>query len=44
MTVLADGEVVWSWHPDADVKPADTDLQSTVATKHGRRGEHEGSR
>ncbi|WP_316196383.1 hypothetical protein [Bradyrhizobium sp. SZCCHNS3053] len=20
--VLADGEVVWSWHPDAGVKPA----------------------
>jgi hypothetical protein len=37
----ADGEVVWSWRPDAGVKFAGDDLQATVARKPGHRGEHE---
>jgi hypothetical protein len=42
---LADGEVVWSWHPDADAKLARGKLsQATVARKPGHRGEHEGNR
>jgi hypothetical protein len=42
---LADGEVVWSWHPDADVKPAETMiLQAMVAKEPGHQGEHEGNR
>src|SRR5579871_1097257 len=42
----ADGEVVWSWHPDADVKPARCSRIPLVteATKPGLRGEHEGNR
>jgi hypothetical protein len=38
----ADGEVVWSWHPDAGVKSAETPM--TVANKPGHRGELEGNR
>jgi len=30
---LADGEVVWSWHPWADAKLADDDLRATVTTR-----------
>jgi len=37
----ADGEVVWSWHPDAGVKLAEGIPQATVAKEPGRRGEHE---
>jgi hypothetical protein len=37
----ADGEVVWSWRPDAGVKFAGDDLQATVAKEPGHRGEHE---
>jgi hypothetical protein len=37
----ADGEVVWSWRPDAGVKFAGSDLQATVAKEPGHRGEHE---
>jgi len=44
MTWPADGEVVWSWRPDAGVKFAEGILQATVTTKHGHRGEHEGNR
>ena len=41
----ADGEVVWSWHPDADAKLARGKLSlMTVARKPGHRGEHEGNR
>ena len=29
----ADGQVVWSWHPWAGVKPAGDDLQATVTNK-----------
>jgi hypothetical protein len=42
----ADGEVVWSRYPDADIKPA-VMLRITRATetiKPGLRGEHEGNR
>ena len=39
----ADGEVVWSWRSDAGVKLAGKP-QTTVANKHGHRGEHEGNR
>src|SRR6478672_8958824 len=38
-----DGEVVWSWRSDAGVKLAGKP-PTTVATKHGHRGEHEGNR
>jgi hypothetical protein len=34
-----DGEVVWSWHPDAGVKLADLSPSATVAKKPGHRGE-----
>jgi hypothetical protein len=40
----ADGEVVWSWRPDAGVKLAGCRLQVTVAKEPGHRGEHEGNR
>jgi hypothetical protein len=41
----ADGEVVWSRYPDADIKPAETMiLQATVARKPGHRGERAISR
>jgi len=35
----ADGEAVWSWHPDAGVKLAEAILLMTVAKKPGHRGE-----
>ena len=40
----ADGEIVWSWHPDAGVKFAGATLRATVAKKPGRRGERDISR
>jgi hypothetical protein len=33
----ADGEVVWSWRPDAGVKPAELSPQTTVAKEPGDR-------
>ena len=33
----ADGKAVWSWHPDAGVKFAGSDLQATVTKKPGHR-------
>ena len=39
----ADGEVVWSWRPDAGVKLAGFP-QATVAKEPGHRGDHEVSR
>jgi hypothetical protein len=43
--VCADGEVVWSWRPDADAKFAQTSFaRVTVAKEPGHRGEHEGNR
>jgi hypothetical protein len=44
MALNADGEVVWSWRPDAGVKLAGNIPQATVANKPGHRGEHEISR
>ena len=41
---FADGEVVWSWRPDAGAKSVDASLPMTVAKKPGHRGEHEGNR
>jgi hypothetical protein len=38
--VAADGEVVWSWRPDAGAKLAGYDPQVTVAKEPGHRGEH----
>jgi len=41
----ADGQVVWSRYPDADIKPVEVMiLQATVARKPGHRGEPEVSR
>src|SRR6266851_8009207 len=40
----ADGEVVWSWRPDAGVKLAGSIPPMTVARKPVHRGEHEVSR
>ena len=40
----ADGEVVWSWHPDAGVKSAEATPPMTVAKEPGHRGEYEGNR
>ena len=40
----ADGEVVWSWRPDAGVKSVETIPPATVANKPGHWGEHEGNR
>ena len=40
----ADGEVVWSWRPDAGVKLAGGIPQVTVARKPVHRGEREVSR
>ena len=37
----ADGEVVWSWRPDAGVKFRGTIREATVAKEPGHRGEHE---
>jgi hypothetical protein len=34
-----DGEGVWSWSPDAEIKFVDDDRQATVAKKPGHRGE-----
>jgi len=42
--VCADGEVVWSWRSNAGAKLVETIPLTTVATKHGHRGEHEGHR
>ncbi len=36
----ADGEVVWSWRPDAGVKSAEVIPPATVAKEPGHRGEH----
>jgi hypothetical protein len=33
----ADGEIVWSWRPDAGVKLAGDDLQATVAKEPGHK-------
>jgi len=44
---FSDGEVVWSWRPDAGVKPAtiaSAIALATVAKEPGHRGEHEGNR
>jgi hypothetical protein len=38
--VLADGKIVWSWHPDAGVKLAEATPPMTVAKEPGHRGEH----
>src|ERR1700753_1297391 len=40
----ADGEVVWSWHLDADVKLRGSIRAMTVARKPDHRGEYEVSR
>jgi hypothetical protein len=40
----ADGEVVWSLHPDAGVKLAEAISLMTVAKEPGHRGEREGNR
>jgi hypothetical protein len=34
----ADGEIVWSWRPDAGVKLAGDDLQATVVKEPVHRG------
>jgi hypothetical protein len=39
-----DGEVVWSWCPDAGIKSADDDPPMTGARKPGPRGDYEGNR
>src|SRR5271169_4038122 len=39
--VKADGEVVWSWRPDAGVKSAEAIPPAMVAKEPGHRGEHE---
>jgi hypothetical protein len=40
----ADGEVVWSWRPDAGAKFREVICEATVAKKPGHRGEREVSR
>src|ERR1700736_2060650 len=40
----ADGEVVWSWRPDAGVKLRSDFCAATVAKEPGHRGEREVSR
>jgi len=40
----ADGEVVWSWRPDAGAKLAEVIPPMTVAKEPGHRGELEGNR
>ncbi len=40
----ADGEVVWSWRPDAGVKRAGGIPQAMVAKEPGHQGEREGNR
>ena len=42
--ILADGEVVWSWRPDAGVKLVKEISPAMVARKPGHLGEHEGPR
>ena len=42
--VAADGEVVWSWRPDAGAKLAEAIPRVTVAKEPGHRGDHEGNR
>jgi hypothetical protein len=42
--VLADGEVVWFWRPDAGAKFLGFIREATVARKPVHRGEHEASR
>jgi hypothetical protein len=37
----ADGEVVWSWRPDAGAKFCESHRGATVARKPGHRGERE---
>jgi hypothetical protein len=37
--VFADGEVVWSWRPDAGAKFRNDDCEATVAKEPGHRGE-----
>jgi hypothetical protein len=37
----ADGEVVWSWRSEAGAKVAGSVPRTTVATKHGHRGERD---
>ena len=41
---LADGEVVWSWHLDADATPCGIIRAATVTKKPDHRGEPEGNR
>ena len=42
--VAADGEVVWSWRPDAGAKFVEASPRMTVAKEPGHRGDHEGNR
>ena len=42
--LIADGEVVWSWRPDAGAKFCESHRGATVARKPGHRGELEVSR
>ena len=42
--IVADGEVVWSWRPDAGAKLCGSFREVTVAKKPGHRGEYEVSR
>src|SRR5258707_7037043 len=42
--IVAYGEVVSFWHPDAGVKLAEATPLTTVSIKRGHRGEHEVSR
>jgi hypothetical protein len=37
---IADGEIVWSWRPDAGAKLAGNEPQATVAKEPGHRGDH----
>ena len=41
---IADGEVAWFWHLDADAKFANVDSQATVTRKPDHREEREGNR
>ena len=36
--VAVDGEVVWSWRPDAGAKFVESSLRMTVAKEPGHRG------
>jgi hypothetical protein len=38
MNPVADGEVAWSWSPDAGIKPAEDDPPATGAIKPGTPG------